>query len=418
MNSFPFFIAKRYIRSKKSTNAINIISGISVVGVAVATMALVVVLSVFNGFHDMVASLLTNFDPQLKIVAAEGKSFAADDPLLQKVRTLDDVEVATECVEDLALAVYNDKQSMITLKGVDDNFGKLTHIDECLYGKGEFCLHAGAIDYAVAGARVAYSLGSDMRWQDYMQIYAPQREGQLDMSNPESGFVVDSLFLPPYVFSVGQAKYDKGYVLTSVSFARRLFGMQGELTSLELRMKAGVDINATKKQIKQILGDKYIVLDRFEQQDDTFRIMQVEKVLAYVFLTFILIVACFNIIGSISMLIIDKRYDVQTLRNLGATDKQIERIFLFEGRIISLFGAVFGIVAGLILCLLQQQFGLVKMGNAGSYIISSYPVSVHYTDILIILLTVIVIGCVAVWYPVHYMSQRLTAEETASRNDQ
>lgn len=405
--NLPFFIAKRYILSKKSTNAINVISAISVVGVTIATMALVVVLSVFNGFHDMVASLLTNFDPQLRIEAVEGKTMIADAPELEKVKQLPQIEVATECVEDMALAVYNGKQLMVTLKGVDDNFAELTHITDCLYGHGEFCLHAGVLDFAVVGARAAQLLGSDVRWQDNMKIFAPQREGQLDMSDPESGFVVDSLMLPSHVFSVGQAKYDKGYVLTSISFARRLFGLQGELTSLELRLQSDASIDRTKKQIKQILGPKYRVLDRFEQQADTFRIMQVEKVLAYFFLTFILLVACFNIIGSISMLIIDKKADVQTLRNLGASDKQIERVFLFEGRIISAIGAVLGIVLGLVLCLLQQQFGFVKMGNAGSYIVSAYPVSVHYLDVFIILITVLVIGFLAVWYPVHYMSRRL-----------
>lgn len=407
MNSFPFFIAKRYVRSKKSTNAINIISGISVVGVAVATMALVVVLSVFNGFHDMVASLLTNFDPQLKITAVEGKTMAADDPLLAKVRQMPEVEVSMECVEDMALAVFNGKQAMVKVKGVEDSFAELTHIKECLIGKDEFTLHAGYIEYGVVGSRVAMALGSETSWGDYMQIYAPRREGQLDMSDPESGFVVDSLYLPACVFNVGQAKYDKNYVLTSIRFARDLFGMPGELTSLELRMKPGCSIDAVKKDIKKTLGDKYNVHDRFEQQSDTFRIMQIEKILAYVFLTFILIVACFNIIGSISMLIIDKRYDIATLRNLGANDKQIERIFLFEGRIISFIGAVIGIVTGLLLCLLQQQYGFVTMGNAGSYIVTAYPVSVHYTDVFIVFLTVIAVGWTAVWYPVHYMSRRL-----------
>ncbi len=408
--NFPFFIARRYILSKKSTNAINVISGISVIGITIATMALVVVLSVFNGFQDLVSTLLTNFDPQLKITATTGKSMPMDDPLLQKARTLPEIQVATESVEDLVVAVYNGRQVMLTLKGVDDNFAELTKINDCLYGEGDFCLHAGPLEYGIVGARAAMMLGSDVHWKDYMKIYAAQREGQLDLSNPETGFVADSLLLPPVVFSVGQSKYDKNVILAPIAFARRIFNMQGEATSLELRLKEGEDIGRVKAKIKDIVGDKYNVLDRYEQQADTFRIMQIEKVLAYIFLTFILIVACFNIIGSISMLIIDKKKDTETLRNLGASEKQISGIFLFEGRIITAIGTVAGIVLGLLICWLQQTYGIVKMGSGANYIVAAYPVSVHYVDIAIVFVTVTVTGWLAVWYPVRYMSRKLLAD--------
>lgn len=408
--NFPCFIARRYILSKKSTNAINVISGISVTGITIATMALVVVLSVFNGFQDLISTLLTNFDPQLKITAVSGKSMPTDDPVLQKVRNLPEIQVATESVEDLVVAVYNGRQVMLTLKGVDDNFAELTKIGECLYGEGDFCLHAGPLEYGIVGARAAMMLGSDVHWKDYMKIYAAQREGQIDLSNPETGFVADSLLLPPVVFSVGQSKYDKNVILAPIAFARRMFNMQGEATSLELRLKEGEDIDRVKAKIKDIVGDKYNVLDRYEQQADTFRIMQIEKVLAYIFLTFILIVACFNIIGSISMLIIDKKKDAETLRNLGASEKQISRIFLFEGRIITAIGTVVGIAAGLLICWLQQTYGIVKMGSGANYIVAAYPVSVHYLDVLIVFLTVTVTGWLAVWYPVRYMSRKLLAD--------
>lgn len=408
--NFPFFIARRYILSKKSTNAINIISGISVTGITIATMALVVVLSVFNGFQDLISTLLTNFDPQLKITAVSGKSMPTDDPVLQKVKNLPEIQVATESVEDLVVAVYNGRQVMLTLKGVDDNFAELTKIGECLYGEGDFCLHAGPLEYGIVGARAAMMLGSDVHWKDYMKIYAAQREGQLDLSNPETGFVADSLLLPPVVFSVGQSKYDKNVILAPIAFARRIFSMQGEATSLELRLKEGEDLDRVKAKIKDIVGDKYNVLDRYEQQADTFRIMQIEKVLAYIFLTFILVVACFNIIGSISMLIIDKKKDAETLRNLGASEKQISRIFLFEGRIITAIGTVAGIAAGLFICWLQQTYGIVKMGTGANYIVEAYPVSVHYLDVLIVFLTVTVTGWLAVWYPVRYMSRKLLAD--------
>ena len=397
------FIARRYLFSKKSTNAINVISAISVVGVAVATMALVIVLSVFNGFHDLVASLFTAFDPQIEVVPAKGKDAPTDDPVLTQIKQLPEVDVATECVEDNALVFYGDKQAMVTIKGVDDNFTQLTRINDLLYGEGEFALRAANLQYGVLGIRLAQQLGTGARWNGFMRVFAPNREGQFDISNPSSGFVVDSLLSPGVVFSVKQAKYDQRYILTSVSFARNLFGMQGMLTALELKLKPNANTAEVKKKMQTIAGSKYKVLDRYEQQEDTFRIMNVEKAIAY-----ILVVACFNIVGSLSMLIIDKKADVATLRNLGATDKQIVRIFLFEGRMISAVGALVGVGLGLLLCWLQQQYGLVSLGKSeGSFIVNAYPVSVHYTDVAWIFVTVITVGWLSVWYPVRYLSRKL-----------
>ena len=406
--NLPFFIARRYLFSKKKTHAINVISIISVIGVAVATMALVIVLSVFNGFHDLVASFFTNFDPQLKVVPVTGKSVAADDPELTKIRHLPQVEVATDTYEDMALAIYKGRQAMVTIKGVDDNFADLTHITDILYGDGQFQLHTANLEFGTPGIRLANTLGLGARWDNYLRIYAPQRQGQLDMSNVESGFVVDSLLSSGVVFTVNNSKYDKNYILSSIGFARRLFDAQGEVTALELRLKPGSNFDAVKSNMQDIAGKKFKVEDRYEQQADTFKIMQIEKLMAYIFLTFILVVACFNIIGSLSMLIIDKKDDVATLRNLGANEKQITRIFLFEGRMIAVIGAIVGIGLGLLLCLLQQQFGLVSMGGGdGSFVVNAYPVSVHYSDVFIIFLTVIAAGWLAVYYPVRAMSKRL-----------
>lgn len=406
--NFPFYIARRYLFSKKSTHAINVISGVSVVGVAVATMALVVTLSVFNGFHDLVASLFTAFDPQLKVTPAVGKTAPDDDPVLTRIRHLPEVEVATETVEDMALAIYGDRQAMVTIKGVDDNFDSLTHIREILVGEGEYELHAAGLNYGIPGIRLAETLGTGYRYDRPLKIYAPKREGQLNMANPTDGFVEDELYSPGVLFSVKQAKYDKSYIVTSIGFARNLFGQQGMVSALELRLKPGTDFDAAKEKIRQMAGGKYTVKDRFEQQEDTFRIMKIEKLIAYIFLTFILAVACFNIIGSLSMLIIDKKADVATLRNLGASDKQIVRIFLFEGRMISAIGAVLGIAVGLLLCWLQQTYGLVGLGrSSGSFIIDAYPVSVHPEDVALIFVTVLAVGFIAVWYPVHYFARRL-----------
>ncbi|WP_337634905.1 FtsX-like permease family protein [Prevotella sp.] len=399
--NFPFFIARRYVFSKKSTNAINVISAISVVGVAVGTMALVIVLSVFNGFHDLVASFFTNFDPQIELVPTQGKTAPADDPVLDQVRQMPQVNVSTDVLEDQGLAVYGDRQQMVTVMGVDDNFTQLTNISDILYGDGEFTLQAANLFYAIPGIRLAQDMGLGARFDGYLKLYAPVRRGQItDLEDPSDGFVVDSLISPGVVFAVNQAKYDRDHVICSIGFARRLFDQDGMLSSLQIRLKPGSDLAAVKKQMREIVGSKYRVLDRFEQQSDTFNIMQIEKVLAYVFLTFILMVACFNIISSLSMLIIDKKADAATLRNLGATDRQIRSIFLFEGRIISAIGAVVGILLGLLLCWLQQEFGLVHMGDsAGSFVVNAYPVSVHYDDVAIVFITVLLIGWGAAWIP-------------------
>lgn len=399
--NFPFFIARRYVFSKKSTNAINVISAISVVGVAVGTMALVIVLSVFNGFHDLVASFFTNFDPQIELVPTQGKTAPADDPLLDQIRKMPQVSVSTDVLEDQGLAVYGDRQQMVTVMGVDDNFTQLTNISDILYGDGEFTLQAANLFYAIPGIRLAQDIGLGARFDGYLKLYAPVRRGQItDLEDPSEGFVVDSLISPGVVFAVNQAKYDRDHIICSIGFARRLFDQDGMLSSLQIRLKPGSDLAAVKKQMREIVGSKYRVLDRFEQQSDTFNIMQIEKVLAYVFLTFILMVACFNIISSLSMLIIDKKADAATLRNLGATDRQIRSIFLFEGRIISAIGAVVGILLGLLLCWLQQEFGLVHMGDsAGSFVVNAYPVSVHYDDVAIVFVTVLLIGWAAAWIP-------------------
>ena len=408
--NFPFYIARRYLFSKKSTHAINLISTISVLGVAVAAMALVVTLSVFNGFHDLVASFFTSFDPQLKVVPAKGKTVPADDPILTQIRNLPEVEVAMESVEDQAMAIYHDRQAMVMVKGVDDNFCQLTHFGEILYPDAgrEVQLHVANLEYGVPGIRLAQSLGTGAQWNDFLHIYAPEREGQLDMSNPEGAFTEDSLLSLGEVFAVNQSKYDRDYIVTSISFARNLFGQQGMLSTLELRLKPGSNLDAVKRNIRELAGEKYKVLDRYEQQADTYKIMNIEKLIAYVFLTFILMVASFNIIGSLSMLIIDKKEDVVTLRNLGASNKQISQIFMFEGRMIAVAGAVLGIILGLLLCWIQIQFGVVSLGrSSGSFVVDAYPVSVHASDIALVFVTVLVVGWIAVWYPVRHLSKRL-----------
>lgn len=414
MYGYRLFIARRYLFSRKSTHAINIISAISAVGVAVATIALVVTLSVFNGFRDTLVSFFTQFDPQLKIVPVTGKTVPADDPLLDKVRQLKAVDIATDIVEDQALAIYGDRQAMVRIKGVDDNFSELTHINELLIGDGQFELHAGNLQYVVPGIEVAIKLGLGTRFQGFLRVYAPEREGQFDPLMAHEAFVADSLMSAGVVFQVKQSRYDANYMLVPIGFARNLFAQQGMVSALELRLKPDADFDKTKKEIEKILNGKYDVLDRYEQQAETYQIMNIEKLLAYVFLTFILIVACFNIIGSLSMLMIDKKKDAKTLQSIGAKDKDIARIFLYEGLLISFIGAIVGIAIGVLLCWLQKEYGLIRLGNSqGYFYLNAYPVSVHLADIITIFVTVIVVSWLSVWYPVKYMTrQMLTIAKT------
>ncbi len=408
---FSFYIARRYLFSRKSHHTINIISGISLCGVALATAALVVTLSVFNGFRDMVSSFFTAFDPELKVTLAEGKTIAADDPALTVLRAYEGIEVYTEVLEEQALIVGNERQWVITIKGVDDNFAQQADLDQLLYGDGEFILHADVLEYGVMGIRLAAQLGLGTSYEGALPIYAPRRGERVNMANPMQSFTSDELYSPGVVFNVNQNHYDANYIITSIAFARRLFDQQGMVSAVELRLKPDVNLRRAKADIRAILGERFLVQDRYEQQEDTFRIMQVEKFIAYLFLTFILLVASFNIIGSLSMLMIDKRNDVQTLRSLGANDQQLSRIFLLEGWLISGFGAILGIAVGLLLCWLQIQYGFVKLGQSeGSFIVDAYPVSVRAADILLVFATVLVVSLLAVWFPVRRMTRSLLNE--------
>ena len=405
--NFPFYIAKRYLFSKKSHNAINVISGISVCGVALATLAMVCTLSVFNGFQDMVATFFTAFDPQVKITSVKGKVFDGSLPVLSQIKNMPEVAVYSESVEDNAMVQYKGRQVMAVVKGVEDNFDKLTPIDSILFGRGELILHDEVADYAIPGLQLLSTLGTGIRFLDPLEVYAPKRGAKINMANPMSSFVSDDLFSSGLTFTVNQEKYDGSYILTSIDFARNLFQYDKEVSAVNLRLHPTANEKDVISKIKRILGEDFYVQDRYEQQADTFRIMEIEKLISYIFLTFILMIACFNVIGSLSMLIIDKKNDVQTLRNLGASDNQIVRIFLFEGRMISFIGAVAGVILGLILCLVQQEYGIISLGNSGSFVVDSYPVSVHAWDVVLIFITVLVIGFVSVWYPVRYLSKRL-----------
>lgn len=401
----PLFFARRYLFSRKRVAAVNIISAISVAGVAFGTAALLCTLSVFSGFHDLIGSLFTAFDPQIEVVPAQGKFATTDAPLLAKMRQLPDVEASSFCLEDNALILFRGRPTVIMVKGVDDDFERVTGIRSILYGTGTYQLHRAGINYGIPGIGLASTMGGI----DYgtLQICAPRRGERINLANPTESINADDVTSPKVCFDVQQRRYDENYLITSLAFAQGLFEQPGCITGLEVKLKDGASVETVKKQMQQIGGDRFKVLNQFEQQQEVFNVMNIEKLVTYVFLTFILLIACFNIIGSVSMLIIDKRADVDTLRHLGASDRLIFRIFLYEGRIIALLGSIIGTILGLTLCWLQQEFGLIKLGgSANSFIIDAYPVSIHLLDVTIVFITVIIVSFASVWYPVKYLSRR------------
>ena len=408
--NFPFYIARRYLFSKKSHNAINVISGVSVCGVALATLAMVCTLSVFNGFRDLVATMFTAFDPELKITSVNGKVFDSEDERIQSIRQWPEIEVFSCSLEDNAMVQYKGRQAMVVIKGIEDNFSQLTAIDNILYGRGDFVLHDEVVDYAIPGIELVSVLGTGIRFLNPLEVYAPKRGTKINVANPTTSFQTDYLHSSGLVFAVNQQKYDASYILTSLSFARNLFQYNTEVSSIELKLLPNASLSQVKGKVQDLLGKDFKVQDRYEQQLDTYRIMEVEKLISYIFLTFILLIACFNVIGSLSMLIIDKRKDVETLRSLGADNKLVYRIFLFEGCLISFMGALIGVVLGLALCLIQQEFGILSLGSgdmAGSFVVDAYPVSVQLGDVFLVLITVLLVSFLSVQYPVRYLFKKL-----------
>ena len=406
--NLSFYIAKRYLFSKKSHQVINIISGVAIAGVALATIAMVCTLSVFNGFKEMVAQQFTAFDPDIKITAERGKSFTADSLIRANLRALPCVALASIAVEDKAMAQYQGRQVMITLKGVEEDFKELTSIEDALIGNRGFTLRDSINSYAMPGVGVVSSLNCGIYHVAPLEIYAPKRKGKVSMSNPASNFKKKLLHSSGAAFIVNQPQYDDHYILTSAHFAREVLGRSAnEATSIEIKLADGYSYNRAKQDIKSIIGDGFIIEDRYEQQKDVFKVMTVEKFISYIFLSFILLIACFNIIGSLSMLIIEKKENMETLRSLGATDNVITNIFVFEGSVISMIGAIGGIVIGLAACLLQQEYGLLTLGNGmGDFVVDSYPVKVEVADIIAIFGTVAIVGLIAVWLPVKILTKK------------
>lgn len=397
-------IAWRYLFSKKSHNAINIVSGISAIGVMVATAALVCVLSVMNGFGTLVESMFSQLDPELRIEPMESKHFRLDSPEMQAVQQMEDIAVFSPTIEETALIQYEDHQIPAKLKGVDDHFQHLTHIDSII-NDGFYSVYDGAFERCVLGRGLAAQIGINPHFIGGMKVYAPKRLERVNMMRPDQSLNKATTFIAG-TFAVNQIEYDDQLMIVSLPFARQMFDYsEEEATAVELAIKEGANLQQVKKRIRQALGEKFLVLDRYEQQADFFRIMKIEKVLTTLLLALILLIATFNIIGSLSMLMIDKQKDSQTLTHLGASQSIIRKIFLYEGWLISLLGAAIGLIIGLIICLIQQYGEVLKLGDGTNYVISAYPVHVQFTDILLIAAIVILIGFISAYIPTRHITR-------------
>jgi len=351
----------------------------------------------------LISNMFSSFDPDLKITLVHGKTFDSNSPEFSKVRKLKSVAYFTEVVEENALLRFKTKQMPATIKGVSNDFEKMTRIDSIMYD-GDFILNDGAFERAVPGVGVAAILGLSAHFIDPLYIYAPKRTSKINLLRPENSFNQMGTFVSG-IFSVKQLQYDDHYVIVSIKLARDLFEYdKNKVTSIELKLAKGADPEITQKQIRMTLGDKYQVKNRYEQQESFFKIMKIEKWFTYLILCFILLIASFNIIGSLSMLIIDKKDDIETLSNLGANNQLIKRIFLFEGWMISVVGAICGIGLGAFLCLLQEYFGILKLGTG--YVVDAYPVQTNVMDFVLVFVTVLVMGFLAAYYPVRYIRKQ------------
>ena len=396
------YIAKRYLFAKKSRNAINIISGVSVAGVMVGTMALIIILSVFNGLEKMVMSIFNTFDPDLKITAAKGKTFIPEIPKLTLLSDVQGVASYSLTLEENALLKYGDRQFIATIKGVDEEYGKVTGIESSMW-EGDFFLTSDkGRPYAIPGLGIAEHLGIRVNFITPLNLYVPRLSGGSTI-NPEEAFNRRYIMISG-IFQIEQS-YDSKYIYVPIDFARELIGNQDGVSSIEIKFSEGTDAGRIQKNVTEIFGESYLVQNRFEQQEIFYRVMRSERLAIFLILTLILLIASFNIIGSLTMLIIEKERDIEILKSLGAGRDLIRRIFIFEGWLISIIGAVIGLALGFFICWLQQTYGLVKL-QSDSLLLTSYPVVMKLKDFLIVPFTVLMIGYWAAWYPVRYLTKK------------
>ena len=384
--------------AKKQFNAIHIITAISSAAVGVVTAAMVCVLSVMNGFGVMVEQLFSQFDPDLRITAQKGKSFSISEEKRDELLGLPSVDLLSESITETALVYFEDKQMPVQLQGVDAEFDELTGIEQIITD-GHYEVYDGAFDRAVLGQGLAWKLGIGARFVSGIEVYAPKREGKVNMLRPDANFNRETCFIAG-TFAVNQQKYDDNLMLVDIDLTRRLLDYDStEVTALQVAVAEGYSVKQAKKEIVSVLGEGYAVQDRYEQQEDFFRILRVEKLLTTLLLVFILLIATFNGIGSLSMLIIDKQQDIRTLSHLGASEKMIRRVFVLEGWMVNALGALGGLVVGLVVCLLQEHLGLLKLGNGAEYVIEAYPVAVQGWDIVMVIVVVLALGAISSWIP-------------------
>lgn len=408
--NFPLFIARRYLFSKKSHNAINVISIISVTGIAIATMAMVCVLSVFNGFGGIVEEMFSAFDPDLKIKAKAGKVFNYDTPAFTKALTHESVLLFSETLEENALFKFEEQQIPVVLKGVSEEFSLITDMEQVM-ADGRFHLTDGDVDYTVLGIGLAATLNARVGFINPIEVYAPKRDVTVNLANPTSAFLQDYLMISG-VFRLNQIDIDDQVAIVPIHLARKLFRYDDEVSSLDLQLRAGVSVKRVKKELRAILGDDFVVEDRYEQQSESFRMLQIEKWVTFLILAFIVLIAIFNVVGSLSMLIVEKGEDIKSLRNMGADNDLITRIFLFEGWLIALIGIIAGIAVGIALCLIQQYFGVIKLGTVpGEFIVDAYPVIVKFWDIVLIFLIVAFISLLTIFYPIYTLKKKLVLSQ-------
>jgi len=394
-----FNIALRYLFAKKSQNIINVISMISVVGILTGSAALIVVLSVFNGLHGFIGSLYSSFDPDIKISAEKGKAFSLDSVDIKKISALPDVAAYSEIVEDNALLKFGKRQMPGTIIGVGDNYDKVTGIDSIMYD-GVFRTKYKKENQGVLGYVLADQLSVRLNFVTPLSIYAPRRTGKINLANPQNAFRSEYIS-PVGIFMVKQIEYDSQYLLISIAQARRLFEYDSTIvSSILLKVKDYSNVDAVKNDIAGILGKGFKIANRQEQHASFYKMMQLEKLMAFLILSFILLIAAFNIIGTLSMLIYEKKESIFTFRSMGASKRMITRIFLFEGWMISLVGVIAGLVLGIALVVIQQSYGILKFQGGGSFIVDAYPVALDWTDVLVVLVTVSTIGLLGAWYPV------------------
>jgi len=407
------YIAKRYLFAKKSRNAINIISAVSVAGVAVGTMALIIILSVFNGLEGMVNKIFNTFDPDLSITAAKGKVFTPDSTTLVRLAKINGISAYSLTLEDNVALKYGDKQYIASIKGVDDNYTKVTKIDSSMY-EGEFKLKTSTNrPEAVLGFGVARYLGVSVNFINPLIIYVPRRTGGNNI-NPENALIKKYIF-PSGIFEIEQ-EYDSKYLFIPLDFCRELLEYENEISSIEIKLKDYLSEPSVRKDVEKIFGEKFVIKNRMEQQEIFYKVMRSERLAIFFILTLIILIASFNIIGSLTMLIIEKERDIEILKSLGADNKLIQKIFIFEGWLISIFGALSGLIMGFIICWLQQRYGLIRL-NSESLLMQSYPVILKLKDFIIVPLTVLLIGYWAAWYPVRFLTKKylLKNEKTGSK---